>query len=471
MIGQGSIGRRHAGILVELGQEVVAYDPAPATAAVHRIQLAGSPESALDGADAAVIASPSSEHVAHARLAIDRSIPVLVEKPLAIDVRGASELDWLARERGTVLATAMNLRRHAGVSALAGLLHDGVLGPVFSARAWCGSWLPGWRPGADYRQGYSARAELGGGVLLDVAVHELDYLLWLLGPARSVIALATHASALDIDVEDIAAIALELESGAIAEVSVNYFDRSYHRGCRLVGERATAQWSWEEECLTVSGPDAPPERRPIPAAVAPAYRRQMEDFLSAVRGEGGVVVDATAARRVLEVIDAARTSAHAGRRVMLAPAFQLRSAELGDADRLREWRNDAETRRWSRVQSPVSPSEHQEWLTRVLADPETRLWIAEVGGAAAGQIRATRERDGWVELHLAIAPGARGRGLGTALIAEAGARALADDRTRGVLAHVKEQNEASLRAFTRAGFAPAGQDDAGLLRLERRRRR
>ena len=53
-----------------------------------------------------------------------------------------------------------------------------------SVRLWFGSWLPDWRPAVDYRPTYSARAELGGGVLLD-AIHELDMLVWLLGATPS----------------------------------------------------------------------------------------------------------------------------------------------------------------------------------------------------------------------------------------------------------------------------------------------
>jgi predicted dehydrogenase/RimJ/RimL family protein N-acetyltransferase len=470
VIGQGSIGRRHASILLELGQQVVAYDPAPVTPPPDGVQLAGSAQAALDGVDAAVIASPSSDHVAHARMAIERSIPVLVEKPLATDAAGAAELDCLAQERGTLLAVAMNLRHHAGVVAISQLLGEETLGRVLSARAWSGSWLPGWRPGTDYRQGYSARADLGGGVLRDVAVHELDYLSWLLGRAVSVTALAKHASGLEVDVEDVAAIAVELESGALVETSVNYFDHSYHRGCRLVGERATAHWSWEDERLTITGADSGVQRRVVSADVAVSYRRQLEEFLSAVRGPGGQIVEASAARHVLAVIDAAHVSAREGRRVVLAPAIVLRPASRDDGDRLRAWRNDPDTRRHSRVSAEVTPDEHERWLSQMLSAPDIRLWIAEAAGEALGQIRVSWRPDGWAELHVNIAPEARGRGLGTAVIGEAAARALATGNTSGLVAHIKDENRASLRAFTRAGFTRVGRDSAGLARLERRPR-
>lgn len=319
VIGQGSIGRRHAAILLELGHEVAAYDPSPAVQPPRGVQRAASARECLQAADAAVVASPSSEHPADARAAIELGVPVLVEKPLALDAAHAAELDCLAQERGVMLSVAMNLREHAGVQALAALLAEDAVGRILRASVWSGSWLPGWRAGSDYRDSYSARAELGGGVLLDVAVHELDYLLWLAGPARSVSALARQVSELETDVEDVALIIVELASGAVAEVAVDYFDRSYTRGCRIVGSNGTLHWSWEDQRLTTYDASGALSQREVPSDVSPAYHRQLERFLAAVAAGAPAPVPATEARHVLAVLDGARASARDGHRVVLAP--------------------------------------------------------------------------------------------------------------------------------------------------------
>ena len=51
---------------------------------------------------------------------------------------------------------------------------------VYSARVLCSSYLPGWRPGVDYRTVYSAHKDMGGGVTIDL-IHEWDYLVELFG--------------------------------------------------------------------------------------------------------------------------------------------------------------------------------------------------------------------------------------------------------------------------------------------------
>jgi RimJ/RimL family protein N-acetyltransferase len=305
-------------------------------------------------------------------------------------------------------------------------------------------------------------------VLLDVAVHELDYLLWLLGPATSVSALTGRGSSLEIDVDDFSLITLELRTGAVAELCVNYFDRSYHRGCRIVGERASAQWEWERERLTVGGANAGVAEHEVPSDVAAAYRRQLERFISAVNGSDQPFPTAGEARRVLAVIDGCRRSSRDGRRVKIAPDIGLREAVTGDRDRLLEWRNDPETRRWSRVEDQVSGDAHDRWLASMLSDPKATLWIAETDGTPIGQVRLTREGSDALELHTTLAPEFRGRGLSTAMLVEAAARALADSHVDRLIAHVKDGNTPSLRAFTGAGFHPTGRDHAGLIRLERR---
>lgn len=467
VVGQGSIGRRHAQIALALGHELTVYDPDPAAAPPPGARAAASVGECVEAADAAIVASPSSLHVAHARAAIELGVPVLVEKPLALDAARAAELDHLARERGVMLSVAMNLREHPGVRGLSTLIAEGAIGDVMHASAWCGSWLPGWRPGSDYRASYSARSELGGGVMLDVAVHELDYLLWLTGPARSVSALARQVSELETDVEDVALISMELASGGVAAVTVDYLDHSYTRGCRIVGSQGTLHWSWEDRLLIQHDMAGTARRHALPGDVAPTYRAQLERFLGAAGDGAPAPVPAASAQQVLAVVDAARTSSREGRRVALAPAVTLRAAGAEDAARVLAWRNDPETRRWSRTSHEIAPEEHANWLRRVLADASTQLWVAECDGRPVGHVRVGPEAEGIAEVHITLAPEARGRGLGAEVLIQTAARALSAPGIGLLRANIKPEHEASLRAFGRAGFQVTGSDGEGLVQLER----
>lgn len=466
VLGQGSIGRRHAEILRELGHEVVTYDPRENTAAVNGVERGPGELAVLSGATAAVVASPPNEHLRQARLALDSGVHVLVEKPFAPSVEGLAALGTLARKRSLVLGAAMNMRFHPGVATVHRLVSEGAIGRPLRASIWCGSWLPNWRPDVDYRDTYSAHRDLGGGVLLD-AIHELDYAIWTLGPVRRVQGVLAHVSSLELDVEDVAALTLEHATGAIASVVLDYVDRSYHRGCRIVGEEGTVAWLWSEEKVVCSSGEGVVESIDVASQVQATYRAEIESFIDAVVNDGAPATSAGEAADALAVADAARRASESGSTIDIVPAgLALRAATSEDAERLLRWRNDPATRAASFNEDEVSSGEHRAWMARTLADPGRRLFVATAGDVPVGQLRLDRLPDGDLEVHIVLAPEARGRGLAApllTLVIRDHARTLASTR---VLARVRPSNEPSRRAFLRAGFRPCA-ERAGEWRFER----
>lgn len=321
VLGQGSIGRRHAGILRDLGCEVVAFDPAREAPELDGIARASSAEEAVAAVDAVVVASPTSVHAEQAALAAEAGCALLVEKPVGMTAAAGREVADHAERHGVLLAVAMNLRFHPGPRSVRELIAGGTIGQPLWARFTFGYHLPDWRAGVDYRLSYSARSELGGGVLLD-AVHEVDLATWLFGPARDVSAWIGQVSQLDIDVEDLALLRIGLAGGAVAAIELDYLDRSYRRGCRVVGSEASVIWDWSDESVRVLSDSGEIERRAAPADVAPTYREEIERFVRAVADrrtdlEGTQLVSGHEGVRALELIDAARESARSGQLVTL----------------------------------------------------------------------------------------------------------------------------------------------------------
>ncbi len=148
-----------------------------------------------------------------------------------------------------------------------------------------------------------------------------------------------------------------------------------------------------------------------------------------------------------------------------APEMTLRPASEADAERLREWRNDPDTRAASRSTAEVGTEEHVAWLTAVLADPDRQLLICEREGEPVGQVRFDRLAEDRYEISIALAPAARGQGLSSPLIALAAEQLRASHPNAEVEAHVREDNAPSLAAFRRAGFQLSGQKDGFLVLL------
>jgi RimJ/RimL family protein N-acetyltransferase len=136
----------------------------------------------------------------------------------------------------------------------------------------------------------------------------------------------------------------------------------------------------------------------------------------------------------------------------MSAALALRPAGPADADLLLALRNDPAARAASFHTSEIARDEHVAWLERKLADPGTRIYVAEVGGAPVGQARVDTVADRLGEISVALAAAARGAGIGHRLIAEASTRAAAELGLTRIDALIRPSNEASLRAFRAAGY-------------------
>jgi predicted dehydrogenase len=304
VLGAGSIGRRHARNLAAAGAAVALADPVASP--TDEVEHDGVTRIAWDDADPArfagvVVASPTVHHLDQAEAAVAAGTPALVEKPLATTVAGCEAL----RPANDRLRVGFNLRFHAPVRRLVDLVHSGRAGRVVSARLWFGYHLPSWRPGTDYRRSYSARADLGGGILLD-AIHELDLAVWLLGPDLSVTsAVVDRVGDLEIDVEDTVRAQLRAPDGAPVEIALDYLSRDYRRGIEVIGTEATVRLDWARKVIEVADADGVQvEDADVP--LDRSYEDEAAAFLGWLDGDDELPVDVESALASLRLADQIR---------------------------------------------------------------------------------------------------------------------------------------------------------------------
>ena len=321
VVGCGSIGKRHIRNLLDLGAgHVLAFDARDD----RRDEAAALGAEAMRDIDAAwaaspdtvVVATPPSSHVPVALDAARRGCNLFVEKPLADGWEGMDEFLAEVRARNLVCLVGCNLRFHPGLLEVRRLLDEDAIGTVLGARIEFGQYLPDWHPWEDYRETYSARRSLGGGVILD-AIHELDYATWLLGAVSTVTALAGHISDLEIDTEDMAAILLRFDSGAIGEVHLDYVQRAYSRSCRIYGEEGSLEWDFRTGVRVYSAATGEWRHHPLPEDWDPNYMyvEELRHLLRCLAGSERPTLDAEGAAEVLRIALAARASAAIGRTV------------------------------------------------------------------------------------------------------------------------------------------------------------
>ena len=148
--------------------------------------------------DVAFITNPSALHV---RIATDLALAdchLFIEKPLGTDLQGVDELERIVGERNLVTFVGFQTRFNPLYRQAKGSID---LEKVISAGFEWSTYLPAHHPWEDYSQGYAAREDLGGGVVLCL-IHELDLIYDLLGMPTDVMAMGGRLSDLNMTAQD-----------------------------------------------------------------------------------------------------------------------------------------------------------------------------------------------------------------------------------------------------------------------------
>ncbi|MGH9028313.1 MAG: Gfo/Idh/MocA family protein [Acidimicrobiales bacterium] len=225
LVGCGMIGQIHADGLSKLAEDgeivtVGAADPSAdaRTAAARNCPfhyLTGDPfEVIADPAvDAVLIASPTSTHLELVTAVLDAGKPLLCEKPLAPTFGEIEQICRAVEASGLTAQVGFHSRFHPLVNHLHDTVVSAELGRAMGYTLRDDQYWPTGDVVAGHSSWRSRRELAGGGALLEHSIHAADVLCWLFGPARHVH--ARSRSVFGYDVEDVAALSIEHESGVV----------------------------------------------------------------------------------------------------------------------------------------------------------------------------------------------------------------------------------------------------------------
>jgi len=140
--------------------------------------------------------------------------------------------------------------------------------------------------------------------------------------------------------------------------------------------------------------------------------------------------------------------------------MHLRKARSDDLAFLWDLRNQPSVRANFFNDDVVAWEAHSKWFKEKIVDKNCLLLIAEHDGARVGQVRFdVKAGESSAEVSMAVSEARRGQGYGTAMLKSACPQAFAELGVTKLVAHIKPDNNASLAAFGKAGFALKGQVD------------
>ena len=343
LVGCGMIARFHARAIQEIPAARVAALVSRTPGNAHKLlDETGTPacpvfatvEDALKapGVDAVVITTPSGAHLEPALAAAAAGKHVVVEKPLEVTGPRCQQIIDACDRHRVRLCTIFPSRFGDANTALKAAVDGGRFGRLTLGETAC-KW---WRSQAYYDDGgwKGTQALDGGGALMNQAIHNVDLLLWMMGPATHVSGFTATLAHERIEVEDTAVAVLRFRSGALGVLqATTSVHPGYPKTIAVHGDRGSAvieqddvlRWDFAPETaddravkerfaarVGASGGSADPK-----AISHEGHRRQLADFVAAVRENRPPKVDGREGKRAVDLICAAYESNRTGRVVEL----------------------------------------------------------------------------------------------------------------------------------------------------------
>ena len=343
IVGCGMIARFHVRALAEiLGTHIAALVSRTPASAAKLLEETGTPpcptfatiEEAVKapGVDVVAITTPSGAHLEPAVAAAAAGKHVVVEKPLEITGPRCERIIEACDQHGVKLCTIFPSRFADANIALKAAVEAGKFGRLTLGEA-SNKW---WRSQAYYDDGgwKGTLALDGGGALMNQAIHNVDLLLWMMGPATHVCGLTATLAHERIEVEDTAVASIRFANGALGLLAgTTSVHPGYPKQIAIHGDLGSAvieqedvlKWDFtpattsDDEVklrfaakLGASGGAADPK-----AISHEGHRRQLADFVEAIRDNRAPKVDGREGKRAVELICAIYESNRTGRVVEL----------------------------------------------------------------------------------------------------------------------------------------------------------
>ncbi|WP_443642503.1 Gfo/Idh/MocA family oxidoreductase [Candidatus Njordibacter sp. Uisw_039] len=241
--------------------------------------------------DIVFVTNPSSMHIDVALAAAKAGCNLFIEKPLSHNFDGVDELKSILESNDLSAVVGYQTRFHPCFTFVKSILAEASFGSLISAGFEWGTFLPDHHPYEDYRLGYAANNDLGGGVTLGL-IHEIDLIYSFLGIPKSVAAIGGSLSSLDMSAEDTVSVLMGFEQNhKLVPVSLHLSYAQVHevRGFRMQFNEALLVCNLMSNTVLIYGKNGKilDERRWGEVDQNELFKSQMFEFISLAMSKEG----------------------------------------------------------------------------------------------------------------------------------------------------------------------------------------
>lgn len=202
--------------------------------------------------DAAIVCTPTSQHVNQAIYLAQKSINILMEKPLSHNSIGIDRLSKLVRKNRIIFMMGNSFIFDSGYSKIKSFLDKKLLGTVYYVNYTLEQFLPDWHPRIDYTKEYTARKDLGGGAFLTLGSHSFYLIEWLFGNIKKIHGkLQINQSSLRIDVDDSFYFLGETKNGTIVQITNNFTSKIFNHKMIINCKNGTIEYQFLNNVLII----------------------------------------------------------------------------------------------------------------------------------------------------------------------------------------------------------------------------
>ena len=223
IIGVGSIADKHIYAIKKINKNALIYGLRSSTSNNNKVNGVKNIYHLKDlpfPVDFVIISNPTFLHYKSITKSLTLDCPLFIEKPVLSSLKKIKYLASLIKTNNVRTYVACNLRFHPLIIFLKNFLKT-KFNQINEVNVYCGSFLPEWRKNQNFRDSYSSKPEMGGGVHLDL-IHEMDYCIWIFGFPNKVYSNKRSVSSLNIASVDSAIFILEYETFNV-NIKLNYY--------------------------------------------------------------------------------------------------------------------------------------------------------------------------------------------------------------------------------------------------------